>query len=213
MELRLTSRLVRDPAPPQPLEPDALRELRQRCALATPEDTARGMFFRGVLETVRRVGGSAMEQLCRQSLPEKRYIDFFSYPITQFLPLAFQAAGLLSEHCGGLAAAHRVMGQKAAHDFLESVAGRTLLMLAYDEPRLLLGQLPTGFLAAVSYGERSMVWTGPRSGRFVMKRDFMPTAYHEGVLHAVLEAVGARDIGVQGRELGLLDTEYALSWR
>lgn len=213
MELRLTSHLVREPAPPQPLGPDALRELRQRCALATPEDTARGMFFRGVLETVRRIGGSGMEQLCRQSLPEKRYIDFFSYPITQFLPLAFQAASLLAEPCGSLATAHRVMGQKAAHDFLESVAGRTMLMLAYDEPRLLLGQLPTGFLAAVSYGERSMVWTGPRGGRFIMKRDFMPTAYHEGVLHAALEAVGARDIEVQGRELGLLDTEYALSWR
>ncbi|AKQ70635.1 hypothetical protein A176_007547 [Myxococcus hansupus] len=213
MELRLPPRPPRAPVPPQPLSPDASRELRQRCALATPDDTARGMFFRGVLETVRRVGGASMEQLCRQSLPEKRYIDFFSYPITQFLPLAFQAAGLLSESCGSLSAAHRLMGEKATHDFLESVAGRTMLMLAYDEPRLLLGQLPTGFLAAVSYGERSMVWTGPRSGRFVMKRDFMPAPYHEGVLRAALEAVGARDIVVQGRELGLLDTEFALSWR
>ncbi|WP_426755610.1 DUF2378 family protein [Myxococcus sp. Y35] len=192
---------------------DAVRELRQRCALATPDDTARGMFFRGTLDTVRRMGGSALEQLCRQSLPEKRYIDFFSYPITQFLPLAFQAASLLSEHCGGVDAAHRTLGEKAAHDFLESVAGRTMLMLAYDEPRLLLGQLPSGFRSAVSYGERSMVWTGPRSGRFVMKRDFMPPAYHEGVLRAALEAVGARDIQVQGREVGLLDSEYALSWR
>ncbi|MFP2958199.1 DUF2378 family protein [Myxococcus sp. 1LA] len=213
MELRLPPQRLREPVPPQPLGGDALRELRQRCALATAEDTARGMFFRGILDTVRRIGGSGMEQACRQSLPEKRYVDFFSYPITQFLPLAFQAASLLAEHCGDTAAAHRVMGQKAAHDFLESVAGRTMLMLAYDEPRLLLGQLPTGFLAAVSYGERSMVWTGPRSGRFVMKRDFMPPAYHEGVLRAALEAVGARDIVVQGRELGLLDTEYALSWR
>ncbi|AEI64191.1 hypothetical protein LILAB_11400 [Corallococcus macrosporus] len=206
-------RRPREPVPPQPLEADAVRELRLRCALATPGDTARGMFFRGILDTVRRIGGSGMEQLCRQSLPEKRYVDFFSYPISQFLPLAYQAAGLLAGHCGGMAAAHRVMGQKAAHDFLESVAGRTMLMLAYDEPRLLLGQLPAGFLAAVSYGERSMVWTGPRGGRFVMKRDFMPAAYHEGVLRAALEAVGARDLVVQGRELGLLDTEYALSWR
>ncbi len=213
MELRLPAPPGRPPAPPPSSLTDTQRELRQRCALATPEDTARGMFFRGILESVRNIGGPGLEQLCRQSLPEKRYIDFFSYPITQFLPLAFQAASLLSEHCGGMDAAHRLLGEKATHDFLESVAGRTLLMLAYGEPRLLLGQLPAGFRSAVSYGERTMVWAGPRGGRFIMKRDFMPAAYHEGVLRAALEAVGARDIVVRGRELGLLDTEYTLSWR
>ncbi len=217
MQPRLSLKLEPDVMTPllrgSPMAPEVERSLKQRCALSTPEDTTRGMFFRGVLETVRRLGGPALEAECRKLLPEKRYLDFYSYPVTHFLQLSFLAAHLLADACGGFDEAQRRLGRQAAHDFLTSVAGKTLQMLARDEPRLLLEQLPTGFRLAVSYGERGMTWTGPTSGHFTMKRNFMPPAYHEGVLAAVLEAVGARDVQVHGRDTGVLGAEYAVSWR
>lgn len=213
LSLKLESGVMAPQLRVPPMAPEVELSLKRRCALATPEDTTRGMFFRGVLETVRRLGGPSLEDECRKLLPEKRYLDFFSYPVTHFLQLSFLAAHLLADACGGFDEAQRRLGQQAAHDFLASVAGRTLQMLACDDPRLLLEQLPTGFRLAVSYGERGMTWTGPTSGHFTMKRNFMPPAYHEGVLVAVLEAVGARDVQVHGRDTGVLDMEYAVSWR
>ena len=104
------------------------------------------------------------------------------------------------------------IGTQATVDFLASMFGRELMQASRRNPRLLLQHLANGYSTAVSYGERSVLWTGDRSARFVMRRDFMPAPYHEGVLLGALEAVGAQDVRVHGRQLSLLDSEYDVSW-
>ncbi|RKH54528.1 DUF2378 family protein [Corallococcus aberystwythensis] len=195
------------------LDPVLSQDLEKRLALATPDDTARGMFFNGALNAVRNLGGDAAVEKCLAVVPEKKFVDFFNYPVAGFLKLAFTGAQLMGPQLGGFDAMLRKMGTQATTDFLSSAAGKTLLLLAGDSPKRLVTNLPTGYRAAVSYGDRSVEWTSDRAGKLLMKRDFMPPAYHEGVLHAVIEALGARGVQVKGRQTGPVDTEYALSWQ
>ncbi|XXF77986.1 DUF2378 family protein [Myxococcaceae bacterium GXIMD 01537] len=194
------------------LDPALARELEQRLKLATREDTARGLFFNGALDAVKVLGGGPAADRCKEYSGEKSLVDFFNYPIAGFLRLAFAAAQMMGPQLGGFDAAMRRMGMQATTDFLASAAGKTLLVLAGGNPRRLVGNLPTGYRAAVSYGERGVEWTGERAGRFFMKRDFLLPAYHEGVLQAVLESVGGKNVRVRGRQTGPLDAEYEISW-
>ncbi|WP_241757859.1 DUF2378 family protein [Myxococcus landrumensis] len=195
------------------LEPQLVRELEERVSLATREDTARGLFFNGALGAVKVLGGDSAVQRCIEAAGEKKYVDFFNYPVASFLKLAFTAAQVMGPQLGGFDSALRRMGVQATTDFLSSAAGKTLLLLASNNPKRMVGNLHSGYRAAVSYGERGVKWTGDTSGVFTMKRDFMTPAYHEGVLQAVIEAVGGKQVQVQGRKTGPLDSEYSLSWQ
>jgi uncharacterized protein (TIGR02265 family) len=195
---------------------DSLREVQRqietRIALAGPGDTCRGIFFNGVLDAVRRLAGQETEALCRQVTGEKKFTDFFSYPVSGFLQLGLAALPLVGSQLGGGEPMLRWMGVQSANAFLNSAAGRTAFMLVANDVKRLFNQLPISYRAATSYGDRQMVWTGPTSGRFVFKRDFMPPAYHEGVLTEVMLKVNARNPVVRARITGPLDSEYEVRW-
>ena len=61
-------------------------------------------------------------------------------------------------------------------------------------------------------GRSKVVWDGPARGRVLMRRDFMPCAWHEGVLLAALEGMKARAVQVRGSRLEVLDSEYLVCW-
>ncbi|MBI3182649.1 MAG: DUF2378 family protein [Myxococcales bacterium] len=194
---------------PQPID---AADLRIRLSMATPADTAKGMFFNGVLSAVERLVGPEARERCRKAGGEKKYIDFFNYPIAEFLPIAFTAASLLSEKLGGYEAAFRRLGQQAVEDFLSSTVGKTLLLLAGSDPRRLLSAAAGAYRTAVSYGERSTEFLSEKRCYFKVKRDFMPHPYHEGVFLAVIESLGAKQVKVVGRRIGPLDAYYDISW-
>jgi uncharacterized protein (TIGR02265 family) len=104
------------------------------------------------------------------------------------------------------------LGRQATEDFLATAVGKTLLLLAGNDPRRLMLSLPTGYKTAVSYGQRTLTWRGPTSCVFSMRGDFMPHPYHEGVLTQVLSAVGARQPQVRGQRTAVLDADYDVSW-
>lgn len=182
-------------------------DLAVRMALATTADTAKGMFFNGVLDAVEKMLGEDAREQCRKASGERKFIDFFNYPIAQFLPMAFTAARLLQPKVGGVDKAFFRLGHQAIEDFLNSGVGKTLLVLAGKDPGRLLAAAPSAYKTAVSYGERRLE---QRNGHFVLvvRRDFMPPSYHEGVLVAVLKAMGVADPLVHGRSVGVLDTDY-----
>jgi uncharacterized protein (TIGR02265 family) len=64
----------------------------------------------------------------------------------------------------------------------------------------------------VSYGERRVEWKGEKAATTVFQRDFMPPAFHRGVISAGLAASEARSPKVVARATGLLDSEYDVSW-
>jgi len=191
---------------------EAQRQFESRLALAGPEDTVRGIFFNGVLDGVRKLAGQEAEAICRQATGERKFTDFFSYPVSGFLRLGIAALPILGPQLGGGDAVLRWMGVQSANAFFNSAAGRTAFMLVANNLKKLFNQLPISYRAATSYGERQMVWTGDKSGRFIFKRDFLPPGYHEGVLMEVMVKVNANNPRVRGRIIGPLDAEFDLSW-
>jgi uncharacterized protein (TIGR02265 family) len=192
---------------------DVERQLRHRMAMASPTDTVRGMFLNGVLEVALALGGSEAVDRCREVSDEKRFVDFFNYPVFELLQMSLAATKHLGVRAGGGAGVLRRMGTQAAKDFLASPTGKTMLLLTGGNPRRLLNQLPSSYRTAVSFGERRMMWSvGERNGRLIVQRDFMPPAYTKGLMQGLLEAVGARNVSVSGRPTGLLDSEYEIVW-
>jgi uncharacterized protein (TIGR02265 family) len=187
------------------------RELERRLALVTPADTMRGFFFNGALAAVRVLGDAAVRR-CLEAGGEASFTSFFSYPVTAYLRVIYTAAWLLQERYKGFEPAMRHVGFMAAPPYLSSAVGKSLLMLAQGSPKVLISSLPTAYRAAVSYGECSVLWTGPRSGRLITKRDFMLHLIHEGALLALFAALGTRGVQVSGKQVGSLDNELSFSW-
>ncbi|ADO75566.1 DUF2378 family protein [Stigmatella aurantiaca] len=191
------------------------RHLEHNITLSTPEDTARGMFFTGTLEAVRKLAGEELARRCREATGERKHVDFFSYPVASFLRLCLAAAAHVGPQLGGCEETLRWIGEQSSRDFLSSMAGKTMLLLAGGSMKRILGQLPSSYRAAVSYGERTLTCTQVGSGgtgRFVIKNDFLPHAYHEGILRGLLLEAGAQTAQVQGRATGALDSAYDFSW-
>jgi uncharacterized protein (TIGR02265 family) len=199
---------VRDEAPY-----DWQRDFQWRLSQARPEDTARGLFFNGTLEAIRSLGGEAVVAECLAVSGQERFVDFFSYPMRVHLLIVATALRELRLDPEGTGATLRQLGRRAGLDFLASAAGRVMMVLSKRDRRALLSSLPSAYGVSVSFGEQSVVWTGPRSGRFVLKRDFMPVFFHEGVLEAVLERSGARGVEVRGGWMDGLDSECEFSWQ
>jgi uncharacterized protein (TIGR02265 family) len=192
---------------------DVERQLRHRMAMASPTDTARGIFINGALEVARALGGREAADRCQHVIGEKRIIDFFNYPVLELLRMSLEVVRLVGPNAGGAAGVLRRMGTQGAKDFLTSPSGKTMLLLTGGNPRRLLNQLPTSYRTAVSFGERRMIWSvGERTGLLVVQRDFMPPAFNKGLLQGLMEAVGARNVIVSGRPTGMLDSEYEVSW-
>jgi uncharacterized protein (TIGR02265 family) len=190
-----------------------LREdLERRVALATVADTVRGMFFLGTLEAVRALAGSRGVEACLEAAGEPRFVEFFNYPVSTYLRVNDAAARVLAPLCGGWDEAQRRLGRRSTVDLLKSAAGRALVLVSSGQPRRLVGNLPSAYRAALNYGERTVTWEGPSRGRVFMRRDFLPCAYHEGVLLAALEGMKAQAPQVRGQRLGVLDAEYLVSW-
>lgn len=189
--------------------PDFAARLEQ----VTPGDTAKGMFFNGVLDAVAKLVGPEAPAICLASAGEKRkFIDFFNYPIGTFLYLAFTAVELMAQAGGTHDDGFFRLGAQATSDFLGTGVGKTLLLLAGRDPGRLLAALPGAYKTAVSYGERKAEAMGKGRYRLTVRRDFMPGKYHEGVLDAVVRAMGIQDVKVVGTSLGLLDVQYDIQW-
>jgi uncharacterized protein (TIGR02265 family) len=201
------------PAPRVLQPPDlSIGDLAARLTLATGEDTCKGMFFNGVLSASKTLLGDEAAARVSGYLPERKYVDFFNYPIATFLPAAFAAAHALEATLGSFDAGMRRLGEQAIDDFLATPVGRMLVSVSAGEGARLLSASPAAYKTAVSYGSRETVFTSPTKCVFKVRRDFMPHAYHEGVFIAVLRALGTKGVEVRGERRGMLDADYFISW-
>ncbi|WNG62622.1 DUF2378 family protein [Archangium gephyra] len=176
-------------------------------------DTCRGLFFNGVFEAARALGGAEVRAKCLVVAGTKTYVDFFSYPVADFLKTIFTAAELLGGSAPeGRAMVLRQLGRRATADFLHSTVGKTMMALAGTDPQRLLASFPSAYRASLSYGDRSVERLGEKQARLMARRDFLPLAYNEGVLHAAMEQSTARELVVRGRQLAPLEADYDISW-
>jgi uncharacterized protein (TIGR02265 family) len=90
--------------------------------------------------------------------------------------------------------------------------GRAYLLLAKDGPKQLISNMPVAFKATASFGECRVTWTGPKSGLFATRKDFLLYLNHEGGLLGLFRALGLQGPRVRGRQTGPLETEVEFSW-
>jgi uncharacterized protein (TIGR02265 family) len=194
--------------------PGALeKDLAGRLALARPSDQARGMFFNNVLDAVAELpDGAALREQCRALGGGRRFVDVVNYPIADFLRMVFPAALLRAERDGSVEAAFDGFGQRAIGAFLGSPMGKVLLMVAGSNVRTVLQNAPSAYATAVTYGERTLVWPEPLHCVMAMRRDFMPPAYHVGLLRQTIERLTGTRARVEGWTTGPLDTTYDMRW-
>ncbi len=186
--------------------------LEHLLSLATPADTARGMFFNGLLDATRSLGGEEARLKCLAATGDRKYVDFRSYPVADLLKGIYTAAEVLGPKLGGKEAVLHRLGRRATDDFLSSTVGKTMVALAGNDPHRLLSAFPNACRAALSYGERSMERIGDKHVRMIARRDFLPMLYIEGTLTAVVERSAVPGVQVRGHRLSPLDVDYDISW-
>lgn len=191
-----------------------LEDLARRRTYVKPEEhTIRGFFFNGALKNLRTLGDEALVRRCLEACGQDRFMDFFSYSTDSMFLILSTALPTLAERHGGAEAALRQMGRQASTDFLASVAGRAMMLLAQGRsPKPLLNSLPAAFRVAMSYGSVQVEWLGPRQGRINARGSFMSPPFIEGLLLKALEAAGARGTQATARPSGALDIVCEFSW-
>ena len=187
------------------------KDLERRLAECKDSDTSRGLNFNRLFGLVRDHLGEESARACDPQGKGAR-TDFFSYPVAEYLTVAWNAADRLEGRLGGVDAVWSELGRRTVTGFLSSVLGRTIFAIAGRDPRRIVAAGPSGYRSAVSYGERTVEWRGQTAAQMVFRRDFMVPAFHRAVMLAALEASDAKNPRAEGRELGLLDSEYDLSW-
>jgi uncharacterized protein (TIGR02265 family) len=188
------------------------KDLEARIAAATPQDTTRGLAFNALFDSIEEHLGK--EQ--RTALDHERKghrVEFFSYPVADYLRISFAAAERMGAKLGSTDAAFRAFGYRTLANVLGSKMGATILALAGRKgPRGILGQTASGYRAMVSYGTRTVEWVADRHARITFSGDFMVPPYHCGIFDAVIEATDARVARVEARRTGLLDSVYDVVW-
>lgn len=188
------------------------KELARRLQPAQPDDTVRGLFSNGILDAVRSLAGDEAARSCLEASGQAKFVDFFNYPIRAHLRLVYTGARFLAPRYGSIEEALRQLGRRSTSDFLNSAAGKTMKLLARGDPKRLLDTLPSAYRVSLTFGTQTIEWKGPTSGRYILERDFIPVPCHEGVMMALIETTHVPNVKVQGRQLGLLDSEYDFSW-
>lgn len=192
--------------------PDWVEELELRTALATEQDTARGLFLTSVLSSVQALGDEGALERCRQVLGTQQVVAFFNYPVVLLMRLTAAATRELSGRYGGPEEALRMLGRKGAEDFVTSPVGHALRVVIGKDIKQFMSSVQTIYRMTTSYGERTVTWQGPRAGRLTIRRNFLPPPYTEGVLQVMLERLGARSVRVKGYLTAPLDSAYDFSW-
>lgn len=186
-------------------------DLARRLAAATADDTSRGLNYNTLFGLVRdHLGEAAAREV--DVLGKGHRVDFFSYPIAEYLRCAWNVQDRLEPALGSGEAVLRELGRRTVTGFIGSMLGRTALVMAGRDPRRLVGSAPSGYRGAVSYGERKVEWVAERKGRLVSQRDFMPPAFHAAVLLEALRVTDAARPRVAWRETGFLDAVYEFEW-
>jgi uncharacterized protein (TIGR02265 family) len=186
-------------------------DLKQRLAAATPADTSRGLNYTTLFDLVKdHLGVAAPRQV--DVLGKGARVDFFSYPIGEYLQTTWSALDRLEDTFGSTDAVLTELGRRTISGFLASMIGRTAFTMAGKDPRRLLANIGPSYRTAVSYGERSVEFLGPRQARATFRRDFMPPVFHQSVILTALQAGDARRPKVVGRATGLLDSVFEIEW-
>jgi uncharacterized protein (TIGR02265 family) len=186
-------------------------DLAARLSAATRHDTVRGVVFNAALDLVCELAGNPAAVECDPEGKGRRR-EFFSYPVADFLRIAWRAVEILAPRLGEPSGVFREIGARASRRWLASALGQTVVAFAGRDPRRLLSNASVGYRNVVSYGTRTIEWVHERHARLVFRRDFLVPPFHCGALATVLQETCGIPFRAEGREIAFLDSEYDVTW-
>ena len=187
-------------------------DLARRLARVHPTHMIRGLFLQSYLEQLRELGGEALWQQGLTLCGPAPLVELFRYPVRLQLQLLSLLMPLLVARHGDAEAGLRALGRQGIIKFLSSYTGRLLVKLAGRDTKRILSHAPMGFQVATDFGQHLLEWRSPRDCHWTMVNQFLPCAFHEGVLLGLLESGDARNGRVVGRQTDLMNSEHDISW-
>lgn len=186
-------------------------DLDARLAAATSQDTVRGVIFNATFGLITDAAGKPAAAEADPAARGHRN-EFFSYPVVDYLRLAWRAAALLAGREGSRDEVFWRMGAAASRRWLGGPLGSTLVAFTGRDPRRLITNVANGYRNVVSYGARTVEWVAERHARVLFRHDFLVPPFHCGALTAALEVTCGIPFHAAGREVGFLDSEYDVAW-
>jgi uncharacterized protein (TIGR02265 family) len=192
--------------------PSVVQEREQRMEIAPEGATVRGLIFNAVFKLVTQNLGETAAAELRATIAKKPLVDFFSYPVRDFIQVLYGAGELLAPRYGSVEDAIRACGAAAIGVFFQSSVGKTLThIIGKRDPKRLLSSSPTAYGTAVSYGQREYSALGERRVRLYFRGDMQPVEFHQGLLEEALRVVGCPG-RVEVNKVSLEEAEYLIEW-
>jgi uncharacterized protein (TIGR02265 family) len=177
-------------------------------------------------ETIRGTPAEAMSRLLREShgkdaavaaakqagFQDAAFNMLQKYPLKEFLLFEQSAAAKMAVMSGSFDEAVFKIGAAAVHLFFDSVAGKTMKLLAGKEPHRLLSAVPNGYSVLVNFGERSYLKTGERSGTFTFRHELLGAVHTAGIFDAALRSVYHVDPKIALESSSIVDFRFKISW-
>lgn len=189
--------------------------LVERAALITPAHTIRGMFMVSTLECLRRAKGedAVRAAVAAAGFAGVEWSAMKKVPLADFNKLRIEVSKRLAEDLGSVEAGVTRIAAASVEIFFESVAGRTMMLLAGKDPHRLLGAAPNGYGLAVDDGaQRKYDKTGEKSGVFRFTGDRLGPCHQLGVFSAAVSTVCGIQIDVRITQPALLDWTFDVTW-
>ena len=192
-----------------------LEQLALRGAQYTEKHLMRGMFFTSTLECLRRARGEeAVKEAVRTAdLHVQSFTGMRNYPLSEFNKLRTVVGAQLQGSLGSTEAAIARVAGAAVEIFFESIAGRTMVALAGNDPHRLMGAAPNAYKLAVDdFAARRYQRTAERTGTFTFQNDLLGPCHQYGTFHAAITAVCGIDLRMQVEQGSLAEFKLHVSW-
>ncbi len=191
--------------------PSNKAELAVRIAAAQPGDSVRGLFFKTVFSLIQQHAGLAALAGVRVGELSGDYSELRSYPVRDFLTLLYRAADALEDTLGPENAVFHACGETGVTRYSTGPGMLIFGIISRGDPQKLFAGAQMGYSAAVSYGSREYLATGPKSGTLHVRRDMLPPAYHEGILTGALKVLGLKGTA-RAHAQGVDRVDYDIQW-
>jgi uncharacterized protein (TIGR02265 family) len=197
----------------RPLVPES-EAIPQRLAALTTDETIRGIIFQSVERALSSAfGASAVsETMAAAGLAGHRFDAMSKFPLKDFLVLQQHAAKRLAPAVGGFDEAVARIGATAVETFFDSIAGKTMALLAGKDPTRLLTAVPNGYGLLVSYGRRTWRQVNANSGVFTFEEEYLGPVHNFGTFDTALRLVHGVDARFELDSHGPMSFAFRISW-
>jgi uncharacterized protein (TIGR02265 family) len=197
----------------RPIIPES-EALGQRRALLQGGETLRGIIFQSVDRAViGALGAPAIAEIkVDAGLGDQSFDAMAKYPLADFLRFEDAAAKRMSAVVGGYDQAICRIGAAAVESFFDSIAGKTMALLAGKDPTRLLSAVPNGYGLLTSYGTRTWRQTGANSGVFAFNGEFLGPIHNYGTFETALRVVHGVDAKFVLEQQTVIDFSFRITW-